>query len=103
MRPDAAQEQRVTIGWRLRGDVRADRSAGARAIVDDYRLTPYLRQLRTENARGVVDAAAGCEPHQQADRLRRIFLRVCDAGRGQRNHEYSNQVQIRGFHARLLR
>ena len=75
-RRDVAEQQRVAVGRRLGDGVGADHAARAGAVVDDDRLAERLGQRLLHDARIEIDRAARRERHDDADRLRRIRLRV---------------------------
>src|SRR5688572_6468194 len=70
-------KQRVAVSSGFRGEVGADRAAGAGPIVDDESLSERLLQLLSHHARETVRAAAGGEGYDDANR----FTRVCLAQR----------------------
>ena len=72
-----AEQQRVAVGRRLRHRGCAEHAARAAAILDDDRLSEFLAELRRNDARDHVDAAAGDERHDDLDRLIGIVLRLC--------------------------
>src|SRR5690349_7679981 len=55
---DVVEEKRIAVARRLRDDVRAERTTGARAVVDDERLAKLLPELLPENARNEIARAA---------------------------------------------
>ena len=65
-------EQRVAVGRRLGDEGRADRSAGAGAVLDDHRLSPEFGKLLPERARQDVGGAARRERHDDVHRLGRV-------------------------------
>jgi hypothetical protein len=68
------EEQRVTVGRRLRHEVRADGAGSASAVLDEDRLPPQFLQLGGHDAAVDVRRAAGWEGHDHAHRLRWISL-----------------------------
>ena len=73
----AVEEQRIAVGRALRHVLVGDVGAGARLVLDDYLLAEELAHARGEQARVDVDAAAGREVDDEADRARRVRLRSC--------------------------
>src|SRR5439155_775255 len=83
-RRDAAADQiGHRVGAALVGNRRHD-GAGAGAIFDHHLLPERLRHLREHRAREEVGRAARRVGHDQADRLRRISLRLRGRRRGDR-------------------
>jgi hypothetical protein len=68
-------QQRVAVGRGLRDQLVGDVGAGPRSVLDDHRLAEELGELRREQPRVDVDAAAGRETDDEPDRLERIGLR----------------------------
>ena len=62
-------QQGVAVGFGFRDQARADRRAGAAAILDDEGLAGLLADLLEHGARGDVGGAAGGERHDDPDRL----------------------------------
>ena len=81
----------------MRADDRRDRDEGvaARLILDHHRLTPLGRQLVGEHARRDVDAGAGAERNDEADRPRRpaFWRRRRSDARYQRGETAKDQVR----------
>jgi hypothetical protein len=74
MRAASPEQERVTVGGRLRHGRGAEHAARAPAILDDHRLPQLLAQPRRDDAGDHVDAAAGDERHNDLDRLIGIVL-----------------------------
>ena len=66
-------EQRVAIGRRVFRHLGADHASGAAAIVDDDLLAKHLAQVRAQNARDEIDAAARRKRRDDTNRLDRII------------------------------
>ena len=79
------ERDRVAVGRGLRPGGGADVALRAGAVVDDHLLAPRLAQLRRQDARQRVGAAARRERHDEAHRLVGKLLR--DAGRGRSDRE----------------
>src|SRR5437764_8102626 len=62
---DVIDEQRVTIAGRFRYDIGAERTARARAIVDDESLAKLFAELLAEITRDEIARAAGRERHDE--------------------------------------
>ena len=73
-RGDAADEQRMTIGFGGGGGPRPDCAAGARPVVDDHLLAERGRQPLCRQPGHDVDRPAGRKRHDQPDRLGGIGL-----------------------------
>ncbi len=71
-------EQRVAVGRRSCDRHRADVAAGARAVLDDDRLSQRLLQPRLKQARHDVDRPARSEGHDDADRLAWVRIRSAE-------------------------
>ena len=76
-RADGAEEERMTVGLRLRGDIGGDRSARCGAIVDDYRLAECFGEALPHDARKDVGRAAGRESDDDAQCTYRVLLPEC--------------------------
>ena len=79
-------EQRVAVGRRVDHDLRADRAAGAGAVLGHHRLAPHLLQLGRDHAADDVGRAARRERDDQADGLVGKALR-----------ENGNELKIRQY------
>ena len=71
-------QDRVAVGLRLRDHRRADRAAGAAAVVDDDRLAERGGERIGDDAPEDVDRRAGAERDDRADGSGRPLLRGCD-------------------------
>jgi hypothetical protein len=65
---DGSHEQRIAVGRAFRGDVRADRRAAARPVLDHDRLTDTCTQLLADRASDDIYAAAGRKRYDEPDR-----------------------------------
>jgi hypothetical protein len=83
------QQQRVTVRRRLGGERRAERAAGAAAVIDYDRLAQALVQLLTEYAADNVGAAARRVRHDEPDRSGREVLRR--PGGGGQHHRRASE------------
>ena len=87
-RAGRSHQQGVAVGRRLGDELDRDDRLRARPVLDDHRLPEALGQLRREQARDEVVAAAGRVADDDPDRLRRVVLRRragCEGrGRGER-------------------
>ena len=68
-------DEGVAVGRGLRRRGGADRPGGAGAVVDDDLLSELRGELRTENARDLIDRTAGRERRDDPDWLGRPGLR----------------------------
>ncbi|MCY1213937.1 hypothetical protein D9M72_257400 [compost metagenome] len=80
MRAGGGDQQRIAIGRSLGGHVRADRAAGAGAVVDHDLLAHAGAHLLRDGACQQVSRAAGREGHDQADRLAGVGVGQCGRG-----------------------
>ena len=79
-------QQRVSVGWRLGGDIRAYGAAGPRAVIDDDSRAQHLVQLLAHGPRYDVVGAAGRIRDDDAYRFRGIRLRIDECRRGGGEH-----------------
>ncbi len=66
--------ERVAVGRGLGDGVGADAAVGARTVVDDHALAEFTAHPFSQHAADIVGHAAGCERHDQLDRLVRVGL-----------------------------
>lgn len=81
MAAHAGKEDRVTVGGRRGGELRAECTGGTGPVVDRHLLTERDRHLLTDEARDGVVAAARRKRHDETDGLRRILRAVFGAVR----------------------
>src|SRR6185369_2146359 len=88
---DRAHHDGLAVGRRGRGVARGDRAAGARTVLHDDRLPEALGELRRDDARQDVGAAAGGERNLDPDRaiLRERLRRHDKRQRGEALHTYA--------------
>jgi hypothetical protein len=107
-------DEGVTVGIRFRRRLRSNHGAGAGPALDDHRLSPIFRQFLPDHARQDVDRSAGCERHNDLDRLLRILVRRRlreragaengrSHGEGQRARDASAPCDRTSSHVPLLR
>ena len=72
-RPVRADQQRITVGLRVRDILGADAAAGPGAVLDHDRLPQRFADLIADNAADDVGIAARGERHDQPDRPSRII------------------------------
>ncbi len=88
---DGNDQERVAVGRRLGGEVGADDTAGAAAVIDEDLLAQSLAELIGDDAADHVVAAAGRERDDHADRAARIVVRGrCRRGE-QRQREHKRE------------
>jgi hypothetical protein len=75
----------MTVGRRAHDRLSGDTAASACPVFDEEGLAEAFRQPLTDQARYDVRAAARRKPNKNAHRLRRIGLRLCDAGETRKN------------------
>ena len=83
MRTGIGHDQRVTIGCRFGGSLRADNTARAGLVIDDDGLAKRFVQLLADRARHDIGAAARCRWHDDAygfDRISGVLLRQRSGG-----------------------
>jgi hypothetical protein len=73
--------QRVAVGRRLGDGARAERAAGARAVLDHERLAECSAEALGKQPRQHIIAAPGRERHHDGDGARRPALRVSQRDR----------------------
>jgi hypothetical protein len=88
-----AQQQRVTVGRRLRDQVAGDVAVGARMIVDDDRHGENLGKLLADDACGNIGSAAGWDRHDHLDSPRRILGEHL----GARQYQQAGRKQVAQF------
>jgi hypothetical protein len=82
-RAHGGEEQRVTVGLRLRHVFGPDRAVGAWSVVDDHGLPEQVPQPFGEKACDEIGGAAGSESDDQTNRPVGIILRLRASQRGQ--------------------
>src|ERR1017187_1411438 len=78
MRADVSGHQGISIGSRLRDEIRTEAAAGTAAIVDDDRLAPALDKFLRHGARQDVHRTTGCKRHNPTHRL--VWISRCGLG-----------------------
>jgi hypothetical protein len=89
------EHQRIAVRRRLGDGGRADRAAGAAAIVDHDRLAQALVQLLAEHAGDDVGAAAGGVGHDEPDRPVGVGVRRAGGRQHRRAAEQGRSKQGR--------
>jgi hypothetical protein len=82
MRPDSAEQHRITVRHGVRDAVDADDTRGGADVLDDHLLAQYFAQSRRNDPRDHVEGAARGKWNHQGDRPRRIRLRPSHARDG---------------------
>jgi len=102
-RAGVAEEQRVTVGIRLRDGACPDGAPGARPIVDDDALPEDRRQALSDQTRHHVGRTCRRETDHDPDRPIGKRLRRCDAARGAGNRDDGAEKRRFGEHGRCSR
>ncbi len=76
VRADRIDVQRVAVGLRFRHVLGSNVAGGARPVLGDHLLAPLLREFLAERTGENVRSAARRERYDDADRPRRIILRM---------------------------
>jgi hypothetical protein len=89
--------QCIAVGIRLGAHLGAEHGASTGPVVDDDLLAPVLAHFLRDDAREYVGRCAGCELHDDVDRLRRKFAGGGGRCRQQCGGEDKNGIWF--FHA----
>jgi len=94
----AADEQRIAVGRRRRGRLRADQRSRPDAVLHDERLPELRAQLVAEQPADKIVAAAGRAGHDDPHRLRRVDLAKRAASRKQARRQQATHGRSSSVH-----
>src|SRR5262249_19909505 len=99
------EEKGIAAGARTHDRLSGDIAGRARPVLNDERLPEPLLQPLAYQARGDIEPAAGRIADDDAHRLRRIGLCLCDTRKGRKHGStgcYLEELSARQLHRVLL-